>query len=91
MIVGIPRLGSGSTEASVWGGIRVCVHCGAKMDASQAGPLRAREFILDCLYVAVLIALVLAVGYLLHSWAEHGLDNFFHAWVWHEPLSDWDL
>jgi hypothetical protein len=54
-------------------------------------PMRAPELLLNCLCVVLLIAVVLCVGYLLNSWAEHGFDNFFHPWVWHEPLSDWDL
>jgi hypothetical protein len=78
-------------ESLVCSGSRVCVHCGAKMGAFQVRPLRTREFILNCLCVVLLIGVFLVVGYLLHSWAEHGFDDLFDHWRWHEPLNDWNL
>lgn len=85
------RPGLVQADSPVCSGSRVCAHCGAKIGAGHGGPLRAREFILNCVCGVLLIAVVLCVGYLLNSWAERGFDNLFDHWVWHEPLNDWNL
>lgn len=79
------------TDAPVCCDSRVCVQCRAKNGVRQVEPLRAPEFILNCLCCVLLIAFLLGVGYILNSWAERGFDNLFDHWVWHEPLNDWNL
>lgn len=90
-IDGIHGPSSVQADPPVCSGSRVCAHCGAEIGARHERPLRTREFILNCLCVVLLIAVVLCVGYSLNLWAEHGVDNFFDHWVWHEPLNDWNL
>jgi hypothetical protein len=90
-IDGIHRPSFVQADHPVCGGCRVCAHCGAKIGTGQKGPLRTRDFILNCVCGVLLIAVVLCVGYLLNSWAERGFANLFDHWVWHEPLIDWNL
>lgn len=70
-------------------GCPACIHCRASNSADGVRPFRVTELILFCLSCAVLIALLLLVGSLVHSWAHRVSDHIFDDWVWHEPLNSW--